>query len=134
MIKFPIFATLAFILIALLAWSYNSHRKTALRDQREARYQSTLAAYSKDFQPGQTRAQVETVLQSRSIPAQQAHVDSPSWDKFVKIGQEHSDRLSCSHDDINIRLSFTPSQAAAEATPSDTLTQVTLFRWPQNCL
>jgi hypothetical protein len=132
MIKFPIFATLAFVLIALLAWSYNSHRKTALRTQRQAQYQATLADYSRDFQPGQTRAQVETLLQSRNVAANEAHVDSPSWDKFIKIGQEHSDRLSCSHDDIDIRLTFTPS--ATEATPADTLTQVTLYRWPQNCL
>ncbi len=135
MIKFPAITLIAFLLIATLAWAFTSNRRTRLRQQREAGYQTTLSTYQQDLQPGQTRAQVETYLRSKNITAEQAQYGASNWDKFVKIGQEHSSRF-CSHDDIDVRLAFTPSGTTpqAPATPNDTLTQVSLFTWSRDCL
>jgi hypothetical protein len=129
-------AILAFLLLAALAWTISSRHKSTPRTQREARYRTTLATYASVFKPGLTRAQVDDLLRTRSLTAEQVHLDSPSWDKLFKIGQEHSPRLFCSHDDVDIRLAFTPSGPTAEtpASPDDKLLEVSLFRWPRNCL
>jgi hypothetical protein len=127
---------LAFLLLAALAWTVSSRHKSTLRKQREARYQTTLATYASAFTPGLTRAQVDDLLRTRNLSAEQVHLDGTSWDKLLKIGQEHSPRLSCSHDDIDIRLAFTPSGPTPEtpASTDDKLLAVTLFRWSRNCL
>ncbi|WP_213805323.1 hypothetical protein [Granulicella sp. dw_53] len=124
-----------FLLFAALLWKANSYRKAVRLRQHEAHYQATLVTYANDFKPGLTRAQVDDLLHTRNVSAEEAHLDSPTWDKFIKLGQEHSARF-CSHDDIDVRLHFTPSGPTPEApaSPTDQLLTVTLFRWSRDCL
>jgi len=133
--KIGTLSVLTFLILATLAWTYSRQHKTALLKQREARYQATLSTYVNDFKPGLTRAQVDDLLRASNLTAEEAQLDSPSWDKFIKIGQEHSPRLSCSREDIDVRLHFTsPTAAEAPASPTDQLLQVTRYNWSRDCL
>ncbi|CAN5601965.1 hypothetical protein BH10ACI4_BH10ACI4_21250 [soil metagenome] len=134
MIKFPAIAILVFILIATVAWKSTSHRRDTLRKQRQTQYEAALATYQNDLRPGQTRAQVDAVLAARNLPIEELRLDSNSWDKVVRIGREHSIHWYCAFDDIDIRLQFNASAPDAPASPADSLSLISLYTRPRDCL
>jgi hypothetical protein len=134
MIKLPAITAFVFILIASLAWMSTSHRRTTLRKQRQTQYEATLATYQNELHPGQTRSQVDLVLAARKLPSEELRLNTNSWDKVVRIGREHSIHWYCAFDDIDIRLQFNATSPDAPANPTDSLSLISLYTRPRDCL
>ena len=121
---------LAIVLIAAIAWMIPRYWKT----QREAQYQATLKSYSSELKLGTTRLEVHDLLRKRSIIPGREPYGGPALDDFIRIGQEN-DKWYCGRDDVDIQLKFAPEEPnSGEQTSSDTLKEISLSKWPKDCL
>jgi hypothetical protein len=121
---------LAIVLIAAIAWMVPHYRRT----QREAQYQVALKSYFNELNLGMTRLEVHDLLRKRSIIPGHEPYGGPALDDFIRIGQEN-DKWYCGRDDVDIQLKFAPGGPNnEEQTPSDTLKEISLSKWPKDCL
>lgn len=110
--------------------------------QREAGYQSALRSYSEVLKPGMTRKDVEGYFRSKNIEFRQmCCVDRNSfskgvYDDLVKIGQEGAPWF-CREKNVYIAFQFTGHERhdmTLQVDTSDTLKDITIFRWLEVCL
>lgn len=125
----------AIMVIAAVAARYGWKRE--LQQKREAGYQATVRAYSKDLRLGLTRTEVERYLGARHIGFFQmcCILGRSAYADLVKIGQEDAPWY-CRENDVFIALQFTATEvhAASEAYGSDVLTGVTIHHQLETCL
>ena len=109
---------------------------------REVAYQSALLSYSEALRPGMTRKQVEDYLRAKNVSFRlMCCVDVKEsskgvYDELTKIGQEDPPWV-CSEKNVYVAFQFTrPERNAAgwDANDSDSLKDVTLYRWLEGCL
>jgi hypothetical protein len=125
---------LAIVLIAALAWMIPHYRETQRRKLREAGYQATLTSYSSELKLGMTRQEVHDLFQRRNIVLFREPYGGPPLDDFIKVGREQ-DKWYCSWENVDIQLQFTASKPdSAEPTPHDFFRDITLSRWPYDCM
>jgi hypothetical protein len=133
------FALVIFVVVFVcvsIGYGLKTHadkREQQRREQqkREAIYNSMLSSYSKDIEPGMTRAKVEDKLRAKAIPFVQS-----AEEDLVKIGEEAAPWF-CSDVDVYVAFAFEAVEASTrpwESRPTDVLKRVHIYSRPDGCL
>jgi hypothetical protein len=105
--------------------------ETQAEAKRESTYQATLRTYSQIIKPGMKRKEVEEYLHSNKIEFVQL-----SLDDLTKIGED-APTWFCGSSRVYVKFQFIsvkPSEPRLKANDGDTLDELKIFHWADNCL
>ncbi|MGH9613367.1 MAG: hypothetical protein ACRD4P_09840 [Bryobacteraceae bacterium] len=128
------------IVVVIPATAIHYVSKAEALKKREAAYQSTLQAYSKDLRPGLTRKNVEDYFRTKNISfAQMCCVEGRSaFADLVKVGQEDAPWYR-GENYVYVAFEFVNVEPDPPLIPwmphdSDLLTKASIFRQLLDCL
>jgi len=133
--------TLLMVLINVLIAAITVHYAWDRHEQktREAFYLSVRDSYSSELKPGMTRKDMEEHLRSRGetfrhmccIDEKHAYAD------LIQIGKEKAPWY-CGENNVYIAFQFAavnrPEQSLVLDADTDTLREITVYHWLENCL
>jgi hypothetical protein len=99
--------------------------------KRETSYQGALHAYGQVIKPGMKRKGVEEYLRSNKIEFVQL-----SLDDLTKIGED-APTWFCGSSGVYVKFQFIgvkPTEPRLTANDEDTLDELKIFHWADNCL
>jgi|SRR5579871_6333253 len=105
--------------------------ETRAQAKRESTYQATLHNYSQIIKPGMKRKEVEEYLRSNKIEF--FHL---SLDDLTRIGED-APTWFCGSSGVYVKFQFIsvkPSEPRLKANDGDTLDELKIFHWADNCL
>jgi hypothetical protein len=136
----------AIALIGFSTWLVPHVRERHRAAEREARYQTVLAKYTHELEPGTSREQVERHLQTdgrrfrqmccvANFRGQYVNLKGAGYDDLVKIGEESAPWF-CSENNVYIAFEFNPKSHVelSDTNGSDVLKRVSLFHQLEGCL
>jgi hypothetical protein len=138
----PLLATLTVLAIIACGVAASRWRRDArLALEREAHYQASLRSYSGALRIGATRKEVEAYLRSNGKPFRRMCCMPPSvpgqpFDVLTQIGTEPHPWY-CNEHNVYIGFAFAPKEPRlADPTwnDSDTLRDIRIFHWLEDCL
>ena len=135
----------ALVVVGLFVFGVQQELNKQAQKRREAVYQSVLRTYTQVLKPGMKRKEVEDYLRAKNAKFRQTCcVDSNetsrrhSWDDFTKIGEEDAPWF-CSQHNVYVAFQLTDhvqlgSGFGMKDDDLDTLKNVTLYHWLEECL
>jgi len=111
-------------------------KRAALK--REARYEATADAYSKEFPTGSLRRDVEKALKSKAVQFGRVGnlYEKSAMADLIEIGQEDTPwTRMCDHVGVYIEFDFAAREVSVLGQINETyaLIRVTVFHWLQDC-
>lgn len=127
----------AILIVVSSAMILRSGLKTRAKKKREVSYQSIVQAYSRDFQPGTNRKDVESKLQARKVRIlQMCCIEERSANAdLLQIGKEDAPWF-CSENYVYVAFEFMAQESHDrwKSYDSDVLTKVRLYSRLGGCL
>jgi len=135
----------ALVVVGLFVFGVQQELNKQAQKRREAVYQSVLRTYTQVLKPGMKRKEVEDYIRAKNAKFRQTCcVDSNetsrrhSWDDLTKIGEEDAPWF-CSQHNVYVAFQFTDhvqlgSGLGMKDDDLDTLKNVTLYHWLEECL
>jgi hypothetical protein len=135
-IETPIVLLILILVIApLIFFAIRHERKdraeTQAQAKRESTYQAALHTYGQVIKPGMKRKEVEEYLRSNKIEFVQL-----SLDDLTKIGED-APSWFCGSSGVYVKFQFIgvkPPEPRLKANDEDTLDELKIFHWADNCL
>jgi hypothetical protein len=136
-IETPIVLLILFLVVAPLIffgvrYEMKVRAETQAQAKRETTYQAALRSYSQMLKPGMKRKVVEDYLRFNKTEFLRLSLD----DDITKIGEDEP-AWSCGRTGVYVRFQFTGvSQRAPrlDVNDEDTLDEIKIFRWANDCL
>lgn len=133
------------LVVLTVGWRVNQVFQARAQRRREVEYQRILHSYAEFLKTGMTRKQVEDYLSANKMRFRQMccvatkefsrGVYDNTYDDLVKIAQEDVP-WACSENNVYIAFQFLgPNKnSVAAAEPSDSLKDITIYRWLEGCM
>ena len=102
--------------------------QTQAQAKRESTYQLALQSYGRVIKPGMKRKEVEEYLRSNKIEFVQL-----SLDQLTKIGED-APSWFCGSSGVYAKFQFIGVKPRLKANDEDTLDELNIFHWADNCL
>lgn len=135
--RFLIAGLVVLFLAAVIGrYEWKAAHKKAEAQQREARYQSAVRAYSRDLEAGTSRAVVEDYLRAKNVTfGRMCCIQSRAYADITRIGEEDPPWF-CNGIIDYVAFDFAPTSKRDEVTAdeSDRLNTISIFRFPKDCL
>jgi hypothetical protein len=110
--------------------AFRSHLRAQKQRKRDEAHELVVASVAREIKLGMQRVEVESLLRDRRI--------SYSWrggasnDDLIQLGEDPSPVWYCSAVRVSVAITFSP--LVSHPLPSDTVTEVKLDRWMQDCM
>jgi hypothetical protein len=108
----------------------------AVHKKREASYELSRREYSQALEPGMNRKEVEDYVRKKTFPVLRMCCVGGSKSDLIKIGQDDASWF-CGVNNVFVAFQFEDHASQGtyrDANDSDTLSQITVFHWADNCL
>ncbi len=135
-IETPIVLLILILVVAPLIFFGIRHElkvraETQAQAKRETTYQAALHTYGQIIKPGMKRKEVEEYLRSNKIEFVQLALDD-----LAKIGED-APTWYCGSSRVYVKFQFIgvkPPETRLKANDQDTLDELKIFHWADNCL
>ena len=139
----------ALVACARHLWTRHTEAANAAnaRAAREVRYAVAATSLQQVILPGMHRREVESILQSRSLPFE-LRSGAGTHDEIVPLGHEPSPRWACNWEQVQLLITFAPavsspaptakpnsnSSGFSQASPDDRVKSLALDHWLRDCI